>query len=378
MKTFSSKSFLIFLVFYLINSSLIANINQEPIKNNFVLYESDKQNIKRKVYIENNRIYFLINNLIINTLPVLNEKFRLIHNGDETSFAFIKFQFRGKADKSKFEFIVFDKFFAITFNKSFSLHYEEPLPKILLLNESSFVFFYPSSGILKIFESGSESEYKLSGFSSGEINFAQERLGHIKIFKSKIFIFLSQIEKDNSLISELFILDEESKSIKTFQLPLSHIHNVFDYNSRLLFSCYQTEPFFETGFYEILFSENNFSQVKLVKISDILVENQIKNFPRYFYSSKCVFELRQNSLHKISACLEKENIIDAIYFEQTFYFLTRSDLNINFYSISHDLQFLNKEIFENIPYLASLLLTKNNLYLYTDTQIIPLKNFTEE
>lgn len=346
--------------------------------NYILLYESDSNDLKRTVYVENKRIYFLINDLIINSFSLDNQKFVFLKNDNETAFGLLKIQFRSKHEKSIFEFFTFDKFFAITFSKSFSFSYEEPLPRILLIDEFRFSFLYPAQGILKIFDSGIEREIKLSDFSSGEIDYLQERIGHIKLIDNEIYVFLSQIKQGNTLISELFVIEYKDNLVNRIQLPQSHIHNVFEYNGRLFISSYQIEPFFDSDFYEFIYDSYEMKNYKFIKLLDTLIEGQIKNFPRFFYSNKCLFDLKENNLVKISSCLENENIIDAIFINNAFYFLTRKDLDVNFYSFSSQFNLLEKETFEKVFYPARFLFAKNSLYLFTDTNSILLKNFAEE
>jgi hypothetical protein len=164
------------------------------------IYEAQSDNFTKRVYVENDRLTCEINKTIVSKFDLENKPFSFLTGIDNKSFSLIKYSFSSKSEKSNFELFLLDENFAISFYRKFDFNYEEQIPKVLVINSSQFLLYYPSNGLLKLITKNRDVEIEL--FKNDTVEYFQERIGHLIPYQDKVLITLSQLKKDGRLISK--------------------------------------------------------------------------------------------------------------------------------------------------------------------------------
>lgn len=341
------------------------------------LFELQRDDLIKRVYVENEQLICEVNKSIVSRFSLESKPFTFLNGVDNKSFALIKYYFGQKFEKSSFELYLLNENFSVTFYNKYEFYYEEPLPKILVLNSEQFLFFYPSTGKVKIITKSRETEIDL--LKNENLNFFQERIGHLIPYLDKVVITLSQLKENDRLISKAFLLNIETLEFETFRIDLSVIYKIFQENSGIYLTGIKTETGLITEFYALEVNEEDFGQSKLVKIADEFIEGKVKNSPNLFFGKNCFYNLKDISLVKTDFCLNDEIILDAISTEKSFVVITRKELYSNLYRLDKGFRILEKETIER--YMANPELKfglDKNLYLIDRNKTILVKNFSEE
>jgi hypothetical protein len=331
----------------------------------------------KRVFFENDKLICKINNSIISTFNLEGRPFAFLESADDKSYAMIKYYFGQKSEKSNFELYLLDENFAVSFYRKFEFYYEEPLPKILVLNSNQFLFLYPASGKVKLFSNSRETEFDLLKEDGQDFN--QERVGNIISYEGKILITLSQLKKGEKLISKIFLLNPETSEINSFEIDLSIVYKLFILNSEIYLTGIEIEPTFNTGFYLLKLNTDKFVSSEIKRIADEFIEGKVKNSESLFFGRNCFYSLENKSLEKTAFCLENETILDAVSFSGFVFVLTRKELNSNIYKLDEKLRILEEETLERYLVNPELKVSLDKkLYLIDRNKTILVKNFSEE
>lgn len=341
------------------------------------VFEEQTKDLTRRVFVQNNRLIFEINNSVISNFDLEGKPFTFLEGVDKKSYALIKYYFGQKSEKSSFELYLLDENFSVSFYRKFEFYYEEPLPKILVLASTQFLFLYPASGKVKVFLNSKETEIDL--LKHDEQEFDQERIGHLIAFEGQILVSLSQLNKNGKLYSKILILNPETLETNSFEIDLSIIYKVFVHNSEIYFTGIETEPDFKTGFYLLKFNDDKLNSTVFEKISDEFIEDRVKNSEDLFFSRDCIYSIKNKSLERTSFCLDNETILDAISTFEFTYVLTRKELKSNLYTLDKEFKVIEKANLERYLTNPELKISFNKkLYLIDRNKTILVKNFSEE
>jgi len=341
------------------------------------LFESQTENLVKKVFVENDKLICEINKSIISRFNLENNPFTFLKGIEDKSFALIKYYFGQKSERSNFELYLMDENFMISFYRKFDFYYEEPLPKIFILNSNEALFLYPSTGRIKLISKTRETEIDL--LKDKDLNFFQERIGHLVPYDGKILITLSQLKRNDKFYSKIFLINIETLELVSFEIDLPIIHKIFIDELKIYLSIIETDPVFKTGFYILELNESILSEKRLIKISDEFIENKVKNSVDLFFGRDCFYLQSNKSLIKKEFCLNGELILDALLLENALVVLTRQNLNSHFYKLDKNFNIIEKEIIQG--YLTSpeiKLSFDKKLYLLDRNKTILVKNFSEE
>lgn len=375
MKTFllTPLSFILFLI-----STSLAQTNSNLSESDKVILFEKFDNVKNQlVYFQRGVVNFQLNGETISSIQVNNYNFNFIIGLDNNSFCLINYYFAGKSEKSTLEFFLFDDEFKVTFYKKLSYFYEEPLPKIFPFSSDKVLLFTPSTGNLKILNAKGEKEINL--VKEDELEYFQERIGHIFALNDKILITLSHLKKNNNLISKVYSLKPNTFEIEQIELDVDIIHKIFKVDSKIYYTGLETEPTFQYGFYHLDINEINFAESKAIKISDELIEGQVKDLPEVFFTNNCFFKIKVNDLVKLNHCIADEIILSAYFINDKIYLLTRKNLTSNLHTLNFDFLLLESEpINQYLKNPELRVFSKKNLMIVDNNKIIYMKNISEE
>lgn len=375
MKTFFNPIIIFVLTYFLfsLNNSLFS---QGEIISNLV-FESNVNDITKKVYFENDNLNFFVNNTLVSRLRLEGKPFVFLNGADNNSHGVIKYSFGGKSEKSSFELYLFDNDFKVSFYRKFYFFYEEPLPKILQLTASSVVFLYPASGKAKLIHLNGEKEIDL--FIDENIEFFQERIGYILDYNGKVLVILSQIKKNEDYFSRIFLFEPEKFELKYLELDNQVIHKVFNLESKLYISTIDIEPFIKTASYEIKLDLTDIGQSKILKISDELLEGFVKGTQNVVYTKNCFFTLRDQKFSDNLRCFDSEIILDALLSNGFYFVITRLGLSSHLYKFDNKFNVIYRE--EISRYLTNPELRisgDNKIFLVEKNKTIFMKNISED
>jgi len=341
------------------------------------IYEAQSDNFTKRVYIENDRLTCEINKTIVSKFDLENKPFSFLTGIDNKSFSLIKYSFRSKSEKSNFELFLLDENFAISFYRKFDFNYEEQIPKVLVINSSQFLLYYPSNGSLKLITKNRDVEIEL--FKKDTVEYFQERIGHLIPYQDKVLITLSQLKKDGRLISKVFLLNIETLETQSFEIDIQVIYKIFQLRSDIFLTGIKTEPELSTAFYALEINQEDFGKSKLIKIADEFIEANVKNSSNLFFGRNYLYELKNGSLIKTDFRVNDEIILDALSTTKSFVLITRKDLTTNFYKLDKSFRLIEKETIEKYLSNPELKLgIDKNLYLIDKNRTILVKNFSEE
>ncbi len=369
---------LILLIYFLIIVFLSFADSQElSFVQNDILYQDKFELGYRKVTAAGFSISFYINDKLISQIPVDNHKFMFLTGTDNNSFGLIKHFFRSKNEKSYFEVYLLDSLFKISFFKKVEYNYEENLPKFLQISSNEILLLYPSTGKLIYIFNGKSTEINLLSKSESD-NAFQERIGHLISYKGKIFIFLSQIEKNKRYISKLFEFDKNNFLLEDLEIDLGIIHKIFVESSRIFISGYYYEPQFAKRFFELILDEN-LSKSRMILIEEELIEEKVKESENLFFSRDCFFKLEKEKLLKLNLCLGDEVILNSLMIENNIYVITRKNLDTKLYVFDENFKLINQKLIRKYlvnPELKKL--SNKELVLIDGNKKLLLKNISEE
>lgn len=342
-----------------------------------ILFEKSDSKVNKIIYQKDDKVYFLLNGDLVSTISVNQKYFNLINSPDGQPICLASYYFGKKEEKSFIEIYLFDEDFKVSFYRKLNLFYEEPFPKILPLSSDKVLLYTTATGVLRILHSKTEKEIKL--LKDEENEFFQERIGHILEYGNKLFLTLSQIKKNNDFISIVYLIDQNNYDIKEFELDIDIINKIFLVNSSLYFTGIDIEPVFDGGFYRLEINDLNFSESKILKISDVVIEGQIRNKDDLIYSKDCFYGLRQNDNLELLNCIKNEIILDALWLRNKLFVVTRQDLSSYFYELSQDFIVLNRELIDHHLVLPKIeIVSDKRLKLMDRNKTIIVKNISEE
>lgn len=373
MKTFILNKLIILFILLLFFQKLVY---PQTSNSSNILFEGYTSKGRVQIYSFNNVVNFTIDNSIISKIPVNGNNFSILKGIDGESFGITNYYFGQKSEKSFLEIYLLDNDFKVTLYKKFSFSYEEPFPRILQISSQEFVLLFPSTGLLKIYTSNSEKEIEL--IKENENRFFQERLGHLAFINNHLIVFLSQIRNVDNYISKIFSIDLKSFEVSQFDVELDLIYRIYRVGSDFYFTGIDTEPVFQGGFYSVQFNPANFNESKILKLSDVIIEGEIKNSENLLFSRDCFYRILKDKLEKLNLCFEGEIIIDAIIVKNNFYVLTRKDLQSYFYKVNSNLQILNRETLNQYLSNPEIDIQSNKLIVKDKNKIVLAKNLSEE
>lgn len=375
MKLIFRFNILYYFLLFIINSSQF--IYSQNLNNQIILFKEETSQVLKEIYFSDNSITFKMNNATVLSLPVNDQYFNFLNSIDGLAYGVVNYYFGQKSGKSNLEIYLVDESFKISFYKKLYFNYEEPLPKILQISANEIVLFVPAMGSLKILSVNSEKEFKL--LKDTNIEFLQERIGHITFWEDKLIISLSQIKRENDVISIFYLIDLKNFDMNELKTGIDIIYKIFQGDSKIYFTGIETEPNFQGGFYFIETNKNNFSGSNITKISDLIIEGQVKNNKNIFYSRDCVYSLNENNLQKTSLCFNDEIILDVLMVEDNFFVITRKELKTNFYKANSDFKIIKKETIDRFTSNPELIVYPPNTLVVKDkNKIILEKNISEE
>ncbi len=368
------KIFSLLFAFHIFNPTLITSQIQVD---KTVIFEKSDPKVSKLIYQKDDKVYFLLNGDLISTISVNPNHFNLINSSDGQPICLASYFFGKKEEKSFIEIYLFDEDFKISFYKKLTYSYEEPFPKIFPLSSDKVLLYTTATGVLRILHPKTEKEIKLL---RDEVNeFFQERIGHILNFGDKLFLTLSQIKKNNDFISKVYLIDQNNYEVKEIELDIDIINKIFLINSSLYITGIDIEPLFDGGFYRLEINDLNFSESKILKISEVFIEGQIRNKGNLIYSKDCFYVIKRNDNLELIHCIKNEVILDAIWLRNKLFVVTRHDLSSYFYEFSPDFRVSKRELIDNYLVFPEIkILSDKKLKLMDRNKTIIVKNISEE
>ncbi|MCX8056120.1 MAG: hypothetical protein N3F03_00735 [Ignavibacteria bacterium] len=347
-----------------------------PQSNSILLFEKE-EDVTRQVYVKDDYVFFEINGNIISTIKINVNHFNLLKGIDGNSIGIVSYTFGNKSDKTLLEIYLLDRNFKISFFKRLSFSYEEPLPKIIQLSSDKIILFRPALGELKILETKTEHSFNL--LEEGENKFYQERIGYVFKINDRLIVTLSHVRKNDDFVSKIYSIDLKNDEMNFIEFGVDIIYKVFPTKTGFYFSAINIDPIFYSEFYQLEVNDENFQDIKISKIADLVIEGQVKNVSDLYYSKNCLHKIYSQSIQNVELCFDEEVILDAIAFHDRYLILTRKNLLTYLYEINKGYKIVGRETIERFLKQPQInIQSSEKMVIMDNNKIILEKNISEE
>ncbi len=333
-----------------------------------ILFEVKESDVHKKIYFDDNKVFFEINNNLIANIQVNPQHFLFLTSPDEKSHGIVNFYFSMENEKSHFEIYLLEGNFNVSFYKKISFEYEEPIPIFYLISSKEIALLNKAEGKLKILSANKESDFDL--IKNGNEYYNQERIGHIFSLKNKLIVVLSHIKQINKFLAKVFSLNLATNEVEEITIDANYVHKAFLVGNQLFLSGVNTERLIDGAFYSVNL-QNQLSPNNIKKISDLIVEGIVKNTVNLFYSYKCFYLLEDEKLKDLGFCFDDEIILDASKFDDQFYVITRRDLSTIYYELNNEFKISKRVVIDQYLRNPTLyLLNKNRIQIRESNKVI--------
>lgn len=364
--------------FFFIFISIGLTLNLLAQEKEIILFENIKDSLLQIITYENDSVNFITNGQLKNKLSVKDKKYYLVTDTLSKCYAIVIISFEDKNKFSYYELFIFDANFDLVLDKVFQLHYEEPIPQVLLFSPNKVFLFSPQLFSLKMITVNGETEISLE-----KQRLFLERLGGLLRWNEYLIVWASQLENQEEKFSKVFILTEKGELINQIKLPFHFLYRFFTINNHLYFSAYNYDKEFQFGFYQLRMNDFlNFS-INVLRSEEPqpeLIENKVKNIHDEVFSSRSIYKISNDHLVRIFSISEDEIIKDALKIGDRYYIISSNKNELFFNEINIITAKTIKTRISSEVYPASLYYSVLNkeIFFNQNDRFILLKKFSEE